>query len=153
MIHVKIDIAGWEYFTGMIRGVEFVDGKSTRPLTEREINTIGANMRIVDVETNEQVGPTIKRVGDIPAPIATNTPTADTEETVEVEKVEEATVEDPREEKPSKIYTKEELEELAQTGGIKAIREIANEFGVKGVQISQLINGIINQQNINQEEK
>ena len=43
-------------------------------------------------------------------------------------------------------YSREGLERLADIGGIKAMREAANELGVKGATIASLIEGILKAQ-------
>lgn len=132
MDRVRIDVPGWDGFTGALGGVPFTDGISDRPLTPQEIARIGANMRIVKLDGDGQVGPGMDMIAaeSRPAPILNARP-------------EEAKPE------PTPVvleYDRERLEKLAEDGGIKAVREVATKFGVKGVQISQLIDGILEAQ-------
>jgi hypothetical protein len=56
MHKVRIDVAGWEAFTDLFGGVPFENGVSTRPLTPQEENRIGACIRVVRLDNDEQVG-------------------------------------------------------------------------------------------------
>lgn len=131
MFLVRIDKAGWETFSGQLGLVPFKDGVSTRPLTDIEMRQIGASIRIVRLESNEQVGPAVAMVDarSVSAEVKTPLPTvAETEPEVALE------------------YDRDTLEKLADEGGIKAVREIAAKFGVKGVGIDKMIEDILEAQ-------
>lgn len=126
---VKIDQIGWDSYTGQLGMVPFENGISTRPLTDHEMTRLGASIKLVKVGSDEQVG-------------AATTMANSRHLSAEVE-----TAIIPTEEKPEVVvelkYTKDQLEEIASEGGIKAIREIAKEFDVKGVEISKMIDEIM----------
>lgn len=128
---VKIDKEGWEAFTGSLGPVPFKNGVSERPLTEQEIGRIGASIRLVKVDSDEQVGPAVVMVDarNVSAEVKVALQTSEEEpEVVELK------------------YDREKLEEIASEGGIKAVREIAKEFDVKGVEISKMIEDILKAQ-------
>lgn len=147
MNYVKIDVRGYEHFNDDLGGVPFEKGISTRPLTPNEIARLGASIRLVIVDSDEQVGPGVDIVNAIkansPAEVVKPLRTAEEARTEAIEPLE---------------YDRDRLEAIASEGGIKAIREVAAKFGVKGVQISQLIDNIIKVQedkikeNLNQQE-
>lgn len=136
---VRIDRTGWEKFTGNLGFVEFKDGISVRPLTDREIQQIGASIRLARVDTDEQVGlgVRIQQNRKMSAEVKKQLPKAS-------EKKEEV--------KPLK-YDRDKLDEIASEGGIKAIREVAKEFDVKGVEISKMIEDILEAQAPKSESK
>lgn len=133
MFKVRIDRKGYDKFNGTLGFVEFENGVSVRPLTEREVAVIGASIRLVRVDTDEQVGQGVKIKEGTKASAEVKKPLA------------KASDAKPVEAKPLK-YDKDKLEEIASEGGIKAIREIAKEFDVKGVEISKMIDGILEAQ-------
>lgn len=144
---MKIDKQGWDKYTGLLGMVPFKDGVSERELTDREADIIGATIRLVDVKSEKQVGAAVKMfrsdkgngkgkpkiddpivepdppVFDEPDPIPDPTPTPTPI--------------------PDEGPTQESLEKIADEGGIKAIREVGNKYGVKGVEISKMIEDIL----------
>lgn len=143
MTKVRIPLVGWEYFNGQLGGVQFKDGVSVRELTDLEIARIGANMRIEAVGTGEQVGigVTIVEGMRLAAEVVPAKKTVEQEDKDKAD--EEAKVEVTEATEAKKKYTKDELEEIASEKGIKGIREVATLYGVKGVQIHQLIDEIL----------
>lgn len=131
MFKVRIDVNGFDKYTGPLGTVNFTNGVSDRELTELEVARLGAVMKIVILDTDEQVGASCSMVKnrDVAAEVM---PTLETPEPEE-EKQEPA---------PLK-YNRETLEAMAEADGMKAIRKIADEYGVKGVQMSKMIDGII----------
>lgn len=136
---VKIDLPAFALFNGKMGGVPFVDGVSARPVTDKEARKIGINVRIVDVETGEQVG--VRKAADYGGIPAAPLTVADHK----TEVVEQPVYVNPTvvAETPTQKYTKDELETIAGEDGIKGIRDIAKIYDVKGVQIAQLITGIL----------
>lgn len=139
MFKVRIDRPGYDKFNGTLGFVEFKDGISVRPLTDREIQQIGASIRLARVDTDEQVGlgVRIQQNRKMSAEVKKQLPKAS-------EKKEEV--------KPLK-YDRDKLDEIASEGGIKAIREVAKEFDVKGVEISKMIEDILEAQAPKSESK
>jgi hypothetical protein len=133
MSKIKIDVAGYEAFDGFLGTLQFEGGVSVREATDMEIRRIGANIKIVKVGNDEQVGPATVMVD------ARNV-SAVVETALQKESDEPAT--DATELK----YTEEQLIEIGSEKGIKGIREIAAEFGVKGVSIDAMIADIMEAQ-------
>jgi hypothetical protein len=129
----KIDAIGWNCYTGLVGTVPFKDGISERPLTDQEIARLGAVIRLVRVDSDEQVGAavTMAGIGHVSAEVVAPSPTLEDEQT---------------EQKVELKYDREKLLEVASEGGIKAIREIAKEFDVKGVEINRMIDDIVKAQ-------
>jgi hypothetical protein len=128
MFFVKIIVQGWDSYTGLLGMVPFENGISTRPVTAQEAARLGASLSIVKVDSNEQVGASVNMAS------ARNV-------SAEVQ----APLKHPEEESvPIEVkYTKDRLYEIASEGGIKAVREIAKEFEVKGVEINKMIDDIM----------
>lgn len=133
MYKVRIDSVGFEYFTGLLGQVPFTNGVSDRELTDGETSRLGASVRLVRLDNDEQVGAAtdIVNARNVQAKVAP---------------VEKAPVEAAKQPAKELKYSKEYLENLAQEGGIKAVRKVGDEFGVKNVQISSLIDEIIEAQ-------
>lgn len=132
MSRVKIDVPGWGSFNGEMRGIPFENGVSTRELTPHEKLMLGSVIGISDIDSGKQVGAGVEMANIYNV-------------SAEVKPVEKpkAVVED----KPVVLeYDRDRLEEIASEGGIKAVREIAAKFNVKGVEISKMIDGIIEAQ-------
>ena len=131
MSKVRINVPGWEKFDGLLGMVPFENGVSTRELTKDEIMRIGANIAIVKVDSDEQVGAAVTMANsrNVSAEVKAASPTlAEEQPKVELK------------------YDRDKLLEIASEGGIKAIREIAKEFDVRGVEISKMIDDIIQAQ-------
>ena len=129
MFKCKIDVPGWEMFSGMLGMVPFKNGISERELTLIEMQRIGASIRLVKVDSDEQVGASVlmAQSRNISA---------------EVKAPSETLADAPVKEVELK-YSKDALEVIASEGGIKAVREIAKEYGVKGVEINKMIDDIV----------
>lgn len=132
---VRINEPGWETFSEMLCGVKFENAVSVRELTPREIAMIGSNLKIVRLDNDEQVGASVvmANTGHLQAKVETPLLRKDEKKEEEVKEVEGE-------------HTQESLEALAEKGGIKAVRVVADTFGVKGVQISGLIEEILKAQ-------
>jgi hypothetical protein len=134
MFKVRVDVKGFDKYTGLLGTVNFTNGVSDREVTDLECARLGAIMRIVRLDTDEQVGASTNMVKSRDVPAEVKEPMA-----VEVEPKAKA------EPAPLK-YTKETLDAMAEADGMKAIRKIADEYGIKGVQISKMIEEIIEAQ-------
>ena len=133
MALIKIAQPGYETFSSYMGTLEFKDGISVREPTAREIALIGSNIKIVEVGSeDEQIGPSVTMVN-------TRNISAHVEDALEREPEEPAIKTEPK-------YTEDELIRLGEDGGIKAVRAIADEFGVKGVSIDGLIAAIMEAQ-------
>lgn len=132
---IKITEKGWENYTGNLGGVDFIEGVSVREATTMEINRIGANLRIESVDSDQQLSPVTGRslyFDEITKEIVS-----------EIIEHEEATVTEATDGKPVATYSREQLEAIADKGGIAELRKISDELGVKGKSILTLIDGIL----------
>jgi hypothetical protein len=130
MSKVRITVPGWDRFTGLLGVIPFEDGVSTRELIPQEKSRLGAILGIEDVDGGQVgAGVDMAKIYNVSA---------------EVKPVEPK----PVAPKPEKVlqYNREKLEAIAEEGGIKAIREIAAKFDVKGVEISKIIDEVIEAQ-------
>ncbi|MGZ8497409.1 MAG: hypothetical protein ACXWXL_03300 [Candidatus Binatia bacterium] len=131
MTIVRITEPGSEGFNGDIGGIEFKDGVSTRNLSPVEVTRLSASMRVVNDETRKQVGVAATLVESKHVEARVDEPLK-----TQRDPVVENQTERPR-------YTREELEAIADKGGIAELRKIADELGVKGKAIQTLIDGIL----------
>lgn len=135
MYKVKVDMPGFDSFNDVLGTVRFVNGVSERPITEDEALRLGASVKLIRVDSNEQVGAAIDMV---------KSKVVQDEPKTAPKPVVKEVVETPQENDLE--WTKEALEALAEEGGIKAVRKVAEKFDVKGVQISAMIDGILKAQ-------
>jgi hypothetical protein len=133
MSKIKIDVPGWEAFDGYMGTLEFKQGVSVRDATPMEIARLGANIRITEVGNDEQVGPSTVMVN-------TRHVSAKLEAALETESNEQASQD------AETGYTEDRLNEIADAGGIKALRKVAADFGVKGVSIAEMVKEILEAQ-------
>lgn len=136
MKQLKIVEPGWETYTGQLGMIEFVDGLSVGEFSLREARRIAGSLQVVDAETG--VSPSIAQamVDNVSeeAAVPAN-PYGDEGQGV------------GGEEPPADpVYTSEKLAEIADKGGIKALREIGDKMGVKDNSIAGLIEAILEAQ-------
>lgn len=134
----KITQPGWENYTGELGGAQFVNGVSVDELDSRQINRIGANLRIETMD-GEQLTPHThvfqEQAVEQSAVHEDSVVESDGPEVVVIGAQGVVTAEG--------VYTREQLEALADKGGIAEIRKVSDLLGVKGKSISSLINGIL----------
>jgi len=121
---------GWEGYTGNFGGVEFVDGLSLDDLSNREAITLG---NIVRCELEDGTNPSASQDN------------LDRKCVEMVVRADMAGVAGAVEGKPN-AKSREELEAIANKGGIKGLREIGDPLGVKAASIADLITAIIDAQ-------
>ncbi|WP_026610714.1 hypothetical protein [Methylocaldum szegediense] len=146
MPKIRLIEPGFESFTGNFGGAEFVDGVSVENLSKREVNQISCNIRCeaVDDEGNA-TGQAISVAESIIAYKAHTLSEidpkalAETPPSVPNELASSAST-------PTNIYTREQLEAIADQKGIAGIREIADPLGIKGRSIVELIDEILTKQ-------
>lgn len=130
---IRITQPGWEGYTGHLGMVEFADGVSVEDISRGDAAALAALVSIEDVSTGKNPSDAQRMIdanGDaakVETPVAAPAPEAPV-----------AT--------PEKVYTRAELEEVADKGGIKALREIGDTMGVKDNSIVQLIDKIMSWQ-------
>lgn len=155
MQKIKIVEAGYDKFTGEFGQIEFIDGVSAYPVSERDAARLGAFVRI-EKEDGEQAGDNVKHVAgydlqvepeqvlrnaaEPKAQVEGDTTPEGTEAAVAPENGVAAAVVEP------KKYTREELGAIADEHGLEGLREIGNQFGVKAVSIAKLIDLIVEKQ-------
>ncbi len=140
MRQLRITERGWETYTGLLGRIMFENGLSVGPVTDMDMERVGAVVSVVDAGTNRQVGAaqSVNDTYNSPAPV------------VEPMKVSEGTGGEGASEeqvapnaKRVKIWTEQELYEVADKGGINAVREIAEPMKVKAVAIRDLVKRIV----------
>lgn len=144
MHKLRITQAGMQNFTGHF-GVEFVDGVSIDPVDRNRADHISA---LVQVEVIDDVGEGIGQAGVAARLVggatialeATQLATATDAELEEERKREKLAFQ------PPKLYTADELQVIADEGGIAAIRVIAEPWNVKDRAISNLMREILKAQ-------
>ncbi|WPH68476.1 hypothetical protein [Stenotrophomonas phage BUCTxx99] len=137
---LKIVEKGWETFSDYFGGYKFTNGLSDEAVPTADAQRLGSWIRMVGVDDESQVGEGVVQVALTETKADVVVAAGDKEpETVSVEQAAEAAVEVTK-------YTREELEELADKGGIAALRQIGDKIGVKGRGIPELIREIIQKQ-------
>ena len=129
---IKLNSHGFHEYTGLLGGLEFVDGVSVDSVSRRDADRLGAICEVIDLDTGKQanVSQTI-------------------DEALRGEKVEPEPEPEPEPEaakEPVKVYTEAELSVIASEQGISGLREIAEPLGVKGTSIRALIPKILSAQ-------
>lgn len=132
---IRIDVPGYDTFDGYLGQLEFKGGVSVRSATSIEVQRIGANLKIVEVgNETKQIGPAtaMANTGHVSASIETSYSTEP---------------EEPKtEDSDDSLYTEDQLIKIGEDGGIKAVRQIANDYGIKGVSIDVMIKDILEAQ-------
>lgn len=135
----RITAPGWEGFTGMAGQFEFADGISVEDISRVDASRMACVLALESVEENPKDPSPAQAILDSyyhEVTTVTLPSAADMPETIKV----------------GKIYTSEELAVVADTGGIKAIRAIADEFtgknpdALRGRSIAELIGKILEAQ-------
>jgi len=125
---IKIIEPGWAGFTGDFGMVEFVDGVSVDDVSRVQAASLAG---LIGIETLEGVNPSASQVlldaHHTAAKVTTlvNIPDAPVAPAAE------------------KVWTQDELAALADKGGIKAVREIAEPMGLKDNSINELMAKIL----------
>lgn len=147
-------------YTGTLYQITFTDGVSDRELTPQEVSMVGAAMRIQSLE-GQQVGAGVEQLAAKGMTVASadkinsdKTDQINQQHAKEsISKVADLAVElrdalvAVAESTPTKRYTREELEAVAdksgEDGGISGLRAIGSKLGVKGRSINELIREIL----------
>lgn len=164
---VRILSAGWETFTGSLGfRAEFKDGVSVSDLDQRQIARIGSNLRIVDIETGLQVGPSVVAlaVQSAPAPVVPELQREDVRKAEKAETVAELVAQEQARKEADEaafkeamtkaegitdeivVYSRQELEAIGSNDGIEGLREIAKPLGVKARSITDMVEAILKAQ-------
>lgn len=149
MNYLKIASPAWANYCGVIGTIEFKNGVSVYPVPRIFADKISAAMEMIEVDAE---GNEIRPAGGahrlitesrVRAPIAEKL-TAVSQADLDAEERALAAKSD----KPpvSRFYEAAELEAIASKGGIKALREVGDQWGVKGKAITALIIEILDAQ-------
>lgn len=138
---VKIVEKGFETYNGVIEGVQFENGVSVEHMSQFSAERVGAFMKIVNAEDPDTplgLGyrmANARNQGSAPRPPLERIVRTKTGK--EKKPIKKAT--------PSISYdfTKEKLEEVADKGGIQALRKVADQFEVRGRSIAEIINSLM----------
>lgn len=124
---------GWESYTGQMGVVDFADGVSIDDVSYVEAQRLAAILRIETVEVEpKDPGAAAAIVASHAHKFANHTVPAQ--------------IDMPKTVNDGKVYTLAELEAAADAGGIKAIRAIADPYGLKGTSIADLVKSILTSQ-------
>lgn len=128
---VQIKLVRRPSFTGKLGNYSFTDGLS-EPMVRREAERLAAVTGVVFVGADSMWERKAKERGGhvIEAP-------------VETPKKVEPVVSVPKPPSGRMTFTREDLEKIADKGGIDGLREIATPMGLKGVQITAMIRAIL----------
>lgn len=136
---IKIIEEGYGAFTGFFGTVEFIDGVSV-DVTKQEARLMSAVIRVVDADTGKEIGALADFANnqETTVNVATLPTLEELEKSGQVQpKAEEAV------KKETPAFSKEDLEAIADKGGISALRKVADQFDVRGTSINKLITGIL----------
>ena len=151
---IQLIDAGYHKFTGDFGGVQFVDGVSVDDVSQTQARFFAAVMGVRSVEDGSDPGSNAQFVASLElSAVTTNLPTLAELEANGIDHgvdVQAPQVSAPP--VPVGKYTQEQLEEIADKGGMSKLREIGNQFGVKGTSIAKLIESILAKQTAPQPE-
>lgn len=151
---VKITKKGWAGYTGPLGTAYFENGFAE--LASIEANRIGSITEIVEVdEEGNEIGPVRPSHGmvvtrNMSAPVTASRralPGKPAEKTEEPEENEDGAEGGGNEEtEEATVYTRDELEKIADEKGIGGLREIATPLGLKSTSMADLIEQILDKQ-------
>ena len=142
---IKLIEPGYENFNGNLGPIWFEQSVSVDHVSYADVNFISTIMRIADAETGNEVGMLLDQLAgmDLPAQTITFKTMAEIQAEEAAAAAGEGVVVEVA---PEQKYTVEQLEAIADKKGIAGLREIADQFDVKGTSIAKLIEGIISAQ-------
>lgn len=143
---LRIVAKGFENYTGNLGVYPFVDGESVEAIPRQQRDRIAATIRCVEIGENGQenfAGISERLVADSATRAPVKTPLK--RQSVE-SKVEEEVSIARGDEEPRAIYTEDQLDEIIESGGIAALRKIADIWNVKNRSIPTLRQMILDEQ-------
>lgn len=149
--YLKMAQDGYENYTGQIGAYQFVDGVSVDMIPRSERDRLAAAFRMEEFAEGEDPIPAGVAYRLVALSASVQDPIPEAEHQTEVEKAaEEAELIAKAKELEFQpvIYSKEELEQLADKQGIAGLRSIASPWKVKSKSIVELIEGILRAQSI-----
>ena len=163
MHKIKIVEAGWAGYTGILGSLIFENGISTTVPTKVQADQFGVVMKFVEVdEQGEEIG-VLSANADLirtaHVAIEPHVPMKSVAERKAEEAAAEAANPKPKEEvaapdpmpatkpaDPAKVWTRAELEAIADAKGINGLRVIGTPLGARNTSISKLIEEILQAQ-------
>jgi len=147
---LRLTQPGYETFTGQMGTVFFDNGLSTADVKPIDAVRMAAQF-LCQWEDGSPASVTQSildhahaTTATVPAPI--NADQALAEQAAEAGRLAGTTVQPDGTSVPAKTYTEDELAALADKGGIKALRALAEPLGIKGNSIADLIRAILAKQ-------
>lgn len=125
---LKLLQAGYENFTGLFGVTFFEDGLSVDDVPLREARNIAISI-LTQYEDGSDPNPAQGLLNNMDLEAKVTTPGQFEPDVVET--------------LPVPVVTKEDLEAIADKGGIKALRETAATYNVKGTSIAEIIKEIL----------
>lgn len=144
---LKVVEPGFENYTGPLSVYEFENGVSLEAIPAHDRDRIAATMKCVEIAENGKentagISERLVQESKARAPVREVFERQSVEEKIEEERsAAEKSFEDTKE-----IYTEEQLDAIIENGGIKALREIAEAWGVKNRSIPTLRQMILDEQ-------
>lgn len=130
----KVKLSGaFENLTGLMGRFEFKDGVSVNNIALEDAEKMGASMLIYDAATGKQIS-RVLRFSE-----SQNIPYVSKNQAPEKEKPKPKV----EKEKPKPDYTREQLEEIADTKGLRGIRAFAEKYDVRGTSIIGIIDDLM----------
>lgn len=147
-MRIRIIEKGFEGYTGAFGVVEFVDGVSVGDVSQIEINKLSACIKIAPAEGGGQVS--VASIDfDAPADVVhfkTNAEILE-ERASKQSKNKEGEAKGGIVMTGTRVYTREELEEIADKRGLEGLREIGNDLNIREKTIRKMIEAILKAQN------
>lgn len=136
---IKLMEPGFQRFSGVMGEIAFEQGVSVEPVAGWLAERLGSAMRVRKLEDNgdEGVSPGVSQQILDSGRVAFG---STTERAAEVVKNSEKPAEKAQ---TLPVYTRAELEEIADDKGIQGLREAIEPYGVKGRKIVELINAVM----------
>ncbi len=133
---------GYTQFTGLFGTVEFKDGVSVGEVAARDARQLAAvlGVAVVGGDTDLSASAEFQAAKDVPAS-TTNLPTL--AELIERGEIEVEAAPTKQEVTVPPVYTREDLEKIADKGGIAALRAIGDPLGARANSIANLIVAIM----------
>lgn len=125
---IKLTDAGWANLTGFFGAVEFIDGVSVNDVSHAEAARMASLVQLECVDTGSNPSPAQQILDTWASPMALATTPTEPENAVAGTPTAGA-----------KVWTHDELAAIADTKGIKGLREIAEPLGLRDNKTADLI--------------
>jgi hypothetical protein len=152
MNHVKVVAKGWTGYTGLIGVVRFKNGISDEPLSRPMIDRLSAVVRMVECTSKGEeisgAGIAHRLVNDTAQRAPVRRSLMRQSEAAKADEEAKRLDKKPRKQASERrIHTEAELDEIIQKDGIKGLREVADQWGLKGRRLDELLANVISAQN------